>query len=284
MAILLDGKALAAKMRTEIREQALSMTAKGVTPTLAVILVGDNPASRFYVNNKEKDCAECGIRSREYTLPTETTEETLLDIIAQLNADPEVDGILVQLPLPKHLSERKVIAAIAPEKDADGFHPENVGKMVIGEPGFLPCTPAGVMELLDAYQIPIAGKRCVVIGRSNIVGKPMSLLLLRRNGTVTVCHSQTADIAQVTRNADIVVCAVGKVDFLTGDMISQDAVVVDVGMNVNAQGKLVGDAVFDQVAAKASYVTPAPGGVGPMTRVMLLKNTMQAAQRRLARQ
>lgn len=280
MAILMDGKALAAKMRAQIREDVAAMKAAGTEPALAVILVGNNPSSRFYVNNKEKDCAECGIRSIEVAMPEETTEAELLSVIDRLNADPTVDGVLVQLPLPKQINERHVIEHIDPDKDVDAFHPQNVGRIMIGEFNFLPCTPAGVMELLDEYKIPVAGKRCVVIGRSNIVGKPQAMLLLHRSGTVTICHSKTENLPEVTRQADILVCAVGKAMFLTADMVKPGAVVIDVGMNVKADGKLTGDADFEGVSKVASYITPAPGGVGPMTRVMLLKNTLKAASRR----
>lgn len=275
MAIKMDGKALAEKMRAEIREEIAALPRK---VTLAVILVGENPASQVYVRNKEKDCVECGITSQGYRLPAETTEQQLLDLIDVLNQNDAVDGILVQLPLPKHISEEKIIHAISPEKDVDAFHPFNVGKIVTGEKGFLPCTPAGVMELLHEYKIDVAGKNCVVVGRSNIVGKPMALLLLRENGTVTICHSKTADLAAETRKADILVSAVGKVGMITGDMVKEGAVVVDVAMNHNAEGKLCGDCLYDEVAEKASYITPVPGGVGPMTRLILMKNTLAAAK------
>ena len=275
MAIKMDGKALAEKMRAQIREEVANLSRK---PTLAVILVGEDPASQVYVRNKEKDCVECGILSQGYRLPTETSETQLLELIDVLNNNEMVDGILVQLPLPKHISEKKIIHAISPEKDVDAFHPFNVGKIVTGEDGFLPCTPAGVMEILREYQIDIAGKECVVVGRSNIVGKPMALLLLRENGTVTICHSKTADLKETVRRADILVSAVGKRGIITGDMVNEGAVVIDVAMNHNDEGKLCGDCVYDEVAAKASYITPVPGGVGPMTRLILMKNTLTAAK------
>lgn len=275
MAIKMDGKALAEKMRAQIREEVANLSRK---PTLAVILVGEDPASQVYVRNKEKDCVECGILSQGYRLPTETSETQLLELIDVLNNNEMVDGILVQLPLPKHISEKKIIHAISPEKDVDAFHPFNVGKIVTGEDGFLPCTPAGVMEILREYQIDIAGKECVVVGRSNIVGKPMALLLLRENGTVTICHSKTADLKETVRRADILVSAVGKRGIITGDMVKEGAVVIDVAMNHNDEGKLCGDCVYDEVAAKASYITPVPGGVGPMTRLILMKNTLTAAK------
>lgn len=280
MAVLMDGKALAAKMRLQIKDKVDALIAAGTEPALAVIIVGNNPASRFYVNNKKKDCAECNIRSIEKAMPEETTEEELLAVIAELNADPSVDGILVQLPVPKHINERRIIEAIDPKKDVDAFHPENVGRVMIGQYSFLPCTPAGVMEILAEYNIDVAGKNCVVIGRSNIVGKPQAMLLLHKNGTVTICHSRTKNLAEITRKAEIIVCAVGKEKFLTADMVSEGAVIIDVGMNVNAEGKLTGDVDFEPVSKLASYITPAPGGVGPMTRVMLLQNTLKAAQLR----
>ena len=278
MAIKLDDKALAEKMRAQIREETESLARR---PTLAVILVGENPASQVYVRNKEKDCVECGILSQSYRLPAQTSEAQLLELIDVLNENDRVDGILVQLPLPEHISQEKVLHAIRPDKDVDAFHPFNVGKIVTGEQGFLPCTPAGVMALLREYEIDIAGKDCVVVGRSNIVGKPMALLLLRENGTVTICHSKTAHLSEVTARADILVSAVGKTGFITGDMVKEGAVVVDVAMNRDAEGKLCGDCVFDEVEKKASYITPVPGGVGPMTRLVLMQNTLAAANAHL---
>ena len=278
MAIKLDGKALAEKMRAQIREETESLARR---PTLAVILVGEDPASQVYVRNKEKDCVEYGILSQGYRLPAQTSEAQLLELIDVLNENDRVDGILVQLPLPEHISQEKVLHAIRPDKDVDAFHPFNVGKIVTGEQGFLPCTPAGVMALLREYEIDIAGKDCVVVGRSNIVGKPMALLLLRENGTVTICHSKTAHLSEVTVRADILVSAVGKTGFITGDMVKEGAVVVDVAMNRDAEGKLCGDCVFDEVEKKASYITPVPGGVGPMTRLVLMQNTLAAANAHL---
>lgn len=275
MAILIDGKDLASKVKVRVREEAATLPRKA---GLAVILVGDNPASQVYVAGKERDCVECGIESFSYRLSAETTQEELLALIGQLNADDRVDGILCQLPLPKGLDEQLVIDTIAPEKDVDCFHPFNVGRLQIGDPVFLPCTPAGVMEMLKEYEIPVAGKRCVVLGRSNIVGKPMSALLLQQDGTVTTCHSRTADLAAITREADILVAAVGRTDFVTADMVKDGAVVIDVAMNRNAAGKLCGDVDFEAVKEKASYITPVPGGVGPMTRAMLMQNILTAAK------
>ena len=275
MAVLIDGKALAAKVKERVRGDAARLSRK---PGLAVILVGENPASKVYVAGKEKDCAECGIVSFPYKLPAETTREELLGLIEQLNANDEVDGILVQLPLPKHLDEREVINAIASHKDVDCFHPVNVGKMSIGEPAFLPCTPAGCMEMLKEYGIEIRGKRCVVLGRSNIVGKPMGMLLTAADGTVTTCHSRTVDLAKICAEADILVSAIGKTKFVTADMVKDGAVVIDVAMNRDENGKLCGDVDFDAVAPKCSYITPVPGGVGPMTRAMLMENILTAAK------
>jgi len=275
MAIRIDGKALAAKVKEQVREEAGKLRRR---PALAVILVGENPASKVYVAGKEKDCAECGITSFGYKLPEETTQEELLELISRLNADKGVDGILCQLPLPKHLDEELVINTISADKDVDCFHPYNVGRMVIGEPVFLPCTPAGVMEMLREYEIPIRGKRCVVLGRSNIVGKPMSALLLQADGTVTTCHSRTEDLAEITRQADILVSAIGKTKFVTADMVKEGAVVIDVAMNRDENGKLCGDVDFAAVEPKASYITPVPGGVGPMTRALLMRNILTAAE------
>ena len=275
MAVLIDGKALAAKVKARVREEAAKLSRK---PGLAVILVGENPASKVYVAGKEKDCAECGIVSFPYKLPAETTREELLALIVQLNANDEVDGILVQLPLPGHLDEREVINAIAPDKDVDCFHPVNVGKMSIGEPAFLPCTPAGCMEMLKEYDIEVRGKRCVVLGRSNIVGKPMGMLLTAADGTVTTCHSRTVELGKICAEADILVSSIGKTKFVTADMVKEGAVVIDVAMNRDENGKLCGDVDFDAVAPKCSYITPVPGGVGPMTRAMLMENILTAAK------
>ena len=276
MAVRIDGKALAAKVKARAAEGAKDLPRK---PGLAVILVGDNQASRVYVTGKEKDCAECGFLSFEYKLPAETTQAELLELIDRLNGVEAVDGILVQLPLPEHLNEDQVLNAIHPEKDVDCFHPFNVGRLVIGDPVFLPCTPAGVMEMLKEYDIPVAGKHCVVLGRSNIVGKPMGALLLQQSGTVTTCHSRTPDLASFTRQADILVSAVGRVGLVTADMVKEGAVVIDVAMNRNAEGKLCGDVDYASVEPKASYITPVPGGVGPMTRAMLMENLLTAARR-----
>ena len=276
MAVRIDGKALAAKVKARAAEGAKDLPRK---PGLAVILVGDNQASRVYVTGKEKDCAECGFLSFEYKLPAETTQAELLELIDRLNGDEAVDGILVQLPLPEHLNEDQVLNAIHPEKDVDCFHPFNVGRLVIGDPVFLPCTPAGVMEMLKEYDIPVAGKHCVVLGRSNIVGKPMGALLLQQSGTVTTCHSRTPDLASFTRQAYILVSAVGRVGLVTADMVKEGAVVIDVAMNRKAEGKLCGDVDYASVEPKASYITPVPGGVGPMTRAMLMENLLTAARR-----
>lgn len=275
MAKIIDGKALAAQVKARCAAGAQGLARR---PGLAVILVGDDPASRVYVSGKERDCAECGFLSFEHKLPADTTEQELLTLIDRLNGDGAVDGILVQLPLPAHLNEEKVLNAIAPDKDVDCFHPVNVGKMVTGQPVFLPCTPAGVMEMLRAYEIPVAGRHCVVLGRSNIVGKPMATLLLAQSGTVTICHSKTPDLAAFTRQADILVSAVGRTGLVTADMVKEGAVVIDVAMNRNAEGKLCGDVDFAAVEKKASYITPVPGGVGPMTRAMLMENLLTAAR------
>ena len=275
----MDGKATGAKVRARLAEKTVEFKEKyGYAPGLAVIIVGDDPASKVYVRNKKKACEEVGYNSFEYALPAETTEEELLELIAKLNADKSVHGILVQSPVPKHIDEKKIQLNILPEKDVDAFHPVNVGKIMIGDYDFVPCTPAGITELLDEYGIETNGKSCVVIGRSNIVGKPMAMLMLHKNCTVTICHSRTPDVGAVTREADIVIAAVGKADFLKGDMIKEGAVVIDVGMNRNAEGKLCGDANFEECEKKASYITPVPGGVGPMTITMLMKNTLKSAE------
>ena len=275
MAQILDGKALAKKMKEQVAAEAAALPRR---PGLAVLLVGENPASQVYVRGKEKDCEECGILNLGRKLPADTSEEELLGIIAQMNAAPTVDGILVQLPLPKHIDEGKVLRAISPAKDVDCFHPENVGEMMVGDPICWPCTPYGVMELLREYGISASGKHCVVLGRSKIVGKPMTLLLLRDNGTETVCHSRTSDLKEQCLQADILVSAVGKTNLVTADMVKEGAVVVDVAMNRNEAGKLCGDVDYAAVAEKASYITPVPGGVGPMTRAILMKNVLAAAK------
>ncbi len=275
----LDGKALAAKLKADLASQVKDLPRK---PGLAVILVGDDPASRTYVNGKRRDCEECGFYSEEYTMPAQTTQTQLLELIATLNDRSDIDGILVQLPLPGDLDEIELLEAITPDKDVDCFHPVNVGRMYTGQKGgFVPCTPGGVMEILHAYGIDPAGKHCVVLGRSNIVGKPMAYLLLAENGTVTICHSKTPDLAQKCAAADILVSAVGKTGLVTGDMVKEGAVVVDVAMNRNSEGKLCGDVDVATVAPKASYLTPVPGGVGPMTRAMLMVNTYHAARRHM---
>ena len=276
-AVVMDGKALAAKVKARALAAAGQLERQ---PGLAVILVGENPASQVYVRGKVKDCADCGIACFDYYLPADTTEEQLLALVAELNDRSDVDGILCQLPLPGHIAEKKVLEAISPDKDVDAFHPYSMGRILRGDPCFLPCTPAGVMELLHEYGIEVAGKKCVVVGRSNIVGKPMALLLLGENGTVTVCHSRTPDLKAECLQADILVAAVGKVNLITADMVKEGAVVIDVAMNRNAEGKLCGDVDYPAVAEKASFITPVPGGVGPMTRAMLMENTLTAAKAR----
>ena len=274
-ATIIDGKTLAEKVKTRTAAGAEGLRRR---PGLAVILVGDDPASRVYVTGKEKDCAQCGFASFEHKLDASTTQEELMTLVERLNRDAAVDGILCQLPLPAHLDEEAVLNAIDPDKDVDCFHPVNVGKLSIGAPVFLPCTPAGVMEMLREYGISPAGKRCVVLGRSNIVGKPMAMLLTQADGTVTICHSRTPDLAEHTRRADILVSAVGRTGLVTADMVKEGAVVIDVAMNHNSAGKLCGDVDFAAVVEKASYITPVPGGVGPMTRAMLMANILTAAR------
>ncbi|MCF0123326.1 MAG: bifunctional methylenetetrahydrofolate dehydrogenase/methenyltetrahydrofolate cyclohydrolase FolD [Ruminiclostridium sp.] len=277
MATILDGKALAKKVKEEVKKEAASLER---VPGLAVIIVGNNPASRVYVNSKRRDCEECGFLSEEFALPEETTEAELIDLIQTLNGRADIDGILCQLPLPDGINEEAVLMAIDPEKDVDGFHPMNMGALLIGKDGFLPCTPYGVMQILDEYGIDPKGKHCVVVGRSNIVGKPQSILLLQRHGTVTICHSRTPNLGEVCRTADILVAAVGKVNIITADMIKPGAVVIDVAMNHNDEGKLCGDVDYAKAKDVASAITPVPGGVGPMTRAMLMKNTLLSAQKR----
>ncbi len=279
MAVIINGKEVSQKTREDLKYDVASFTEKYKrAPGLAVIMVGDNPASAVYVRNKHKGCLDVGITSYEITMPKETEESELLEKIKELNSDPKVDGILVQLPLPEHINEQIVIEAISPDKDVDAFHPENVGRIMIGNYTFLPCTPAGIIELLKYYNIGIEGKRCVIIGRSNIVGKPMAHLLLERNGTVTVCHSRTKDLPTITKEADILVVAIGRANFVTADMVKPGAVVIDVGINRGEDGKLYGDVDFTSVQPIASAITPVPGGVGPMTISMLLKNTLAAAK------
>lgn len=275
---IIDGKAVSAAVKDEVKNEVEQLKKSGSVPCLAVVLVGNDPASKVYVGNKKKACEYCGIKSLEYLLDENTTEEELLSLINVLNNDSAVNGILVQLPLPKHINEEHIINSIVPSKDVDAFHPVNVGKIMIGNPDFLPCTPAGVMEMLKKYNIETCGKDCVIIGRSNIVGKPMAMLMLAANATVTVCHSKTANIKEKCKNADIIIAAVGKAGFVTADMVKDGAVVIDVGINRNSEGKLCGDVDFESVSQKASYITPVPGGVGPMTIATLMKNTLAASK------
>ena len=279
MAKIIDGKAISAQIRSEIKAETEQFAkTHGFRPGLAVIIVGDDAASQVYVRNKRRACEEVGFYSEAYELPAATTQDELNALVDKLNADEKIHGILCQLPLPGHLDENQVILRIDPKKDVDAFHPYNVGKIMIGDYSFLPCTPAGVMALLERSGIDVTGKECVVVGRSNIVGKPQAMLLLQKNGTVTICHSRTKNLADVCRRADILVAAIGKADFFTGDMVKDGAVVIDVGMNRRADGKLTGDVDFASVEPKASYITPVPGGVGPMTITMLMQNTLTAAK------
>lgn len=273
MAKIIDGKAVSAAVKEQVRDE---IARDGLDIGLAVVIVGDDPASRVYVNNKKKACEFCGIKSYEYALPADTTEAELLELIDTLNGDGKVNGILVQLPLPEHLDEKTIIEHISPMKDVDAFHESNVGRIMIGNYAFLPCTPAGCMELIHSTGVEVSGKECVVIGRSNIVGKPMAMLLLHENGTVTVCHSRTKNLTEVCSRADILIAAVGRANFVTADMVKEGAVVIDVGINRLENGKLCGDVKFDEVSEKAGYITPVPGGVGPMTIAMLMKNTVMA--------
>ncbi len=274
----IEGKPLAAAVKQRVALEVEQLKQRGIRPCLAVILVGEDPASQVYVAGKERDCAQCGMESRLYRLPADTTQAALLELLAQLAADREVHGILVQLPLPAQIDEQTVIAAIPPEKDVDGFTPVNLGRMLIGQPCFVPCTPAGCLEMIASTGVSLDGKHAVVVGRSNIVGKPAAVLLLQRNATVTVCHSRTEDLADHCRRADVLVAAVGKAGFITGDMVKPGAVVIDVGINRGADGKLCGDVDFDAASEKASFITPVPGGVGLMTRAMLMENTLRAAK------
>ena len=278
MAKILSGKVVSERIKEELKEEVKKLNSQGIFPGLAVVIVGDDPASRVYVNSKKKACEEIGIYSEEYALPESTSEEELLKLVDELNESKKVCGILVQLPLPKHINEEKIINAISPKKDVDAFHPANVGKIMIGNYDFLPCTPAGVMELIKESGIDVTGKECVIVGRSNIVGKPQAMLLLHANGTVTICHSRTKDLAEKTKNADILVAAVGIPNFITGDMIKEGAIVIDVGINRLENKKLVGDVEFESAEKVAGAITPVPGGVGPMTIAMLMKNTLKAAQ------
>ena len=277
MAKLLLGKEVSARIKGELRTEVEELKKQGINPGLAVIIVGEDPASQVYVRNKERACEECGIYSEKYALPEETTQEELLKLINELNRKESISGILVQLPVPKHIDEKAVINAIDPKKDVDAFHPVNVGKIMVGNYDFVPCTPAGVMELIKESGIDVAGKECVIVGRSNIVGKPQAMLLLHQNGTVTICHSKTQNLAEKTKNADILVVAVGIPEFIKGDMIKEGAVVIDVGINRIAPKKLVGDVEFETAEKVAGAITPVPGGVGPMTIAMLMKNTVKAA-------
>ena len=282
-AALIDGKAIGAAVRSEIGKRAAEFTARtGIRPCLAAVLVGEDPASRVYVRNKGKACVDAGMLSRQINLPATASEKELLDLVAQLNADDSVHGILVQLPLPDQIDESKVIESIAPAKDVDGFHPVNAGRLLIGEPGFIPCTPFGILKLLDYEKVELKGKHAVVVGRSNIVGKPVAILLLSRHATVTICHSRTQDLPGVVQSGDVVVAAVGKAEMVRGSWIKPGAVVVDVGINRLPDGRLVGDVAFEEARAVAGKITPVPGGVGPMTITMLLHNTLEAAQRRVA--
>ena len=278
MAKLIDGKAVSASVRAQVAEEVEQLKQQGVTPGLAVVIVGDDPASRTYVNNKKKACAQTGIYSEEYALPATTTQEELMELIEKLNNKKDINGILVQSPLPKHLNEALIVEHIDPKKDVDAFHAENVGHIMIGDFAFLPCTPAGIIELIRSTGVTIDGKNCVVIGRSNIVGKPMAMLLLHENGTVTICHSHTKNLKEICKTADILVVAVGKAKFVTGDMVKPGAVVIDVGMNRDENGKLCGDVDYESAEAVAGYLTPVPGGVGPMTITMLMKNAVTAAK------
>lgn len=279
MATIMDGKALSLKLKEQMKQRIAQLKQQGINPKLVVVLVGDNSASQVYVRNKHKSCGEVGIESEVITMPEQTTQQELLKVVERLNQDETVDGILVQLPLPKQIDEKTVLRSILPEKDVDGFHPVNVGLLSIGDECFAPATPSGIIAMFQEYGIDIAGKNCVVIGRSNIVGKPMAALLLKNNATVTICHSKTEDLASYTRRADVVIVATGRRHTLTAEMVKEGAVVVDVGMNRNEQGKLCGDVDYEEVKEKASFITPVPGGVGPMTITELLENTIQAAQR-----
>ena len=275
---IIDGKLISAQVKERVATETASLKENGIVPGLAVVIVGNNPASRVYVNSKKKACAEVGFYSEEYALPEETTQDELLALVDKLNNKADIHGILVQLPLPKHIDEHEIIAAISPKKDVDAFHAENVGKIMIGDFDFLPCTPAGCMELIASTGIDLTGKNCVVVGRSNIVGKPMAMLLLHKNATVTICHSKTKDLASVCKQADVLVAAVGRANLITKDMVKPGAVVIDVGMNRLDDGKLCGDVDFENVKEVAGYITPVPGGVGPMTIATLMMNTLTAAK------
>ncbi|MDY3861354.1 MAG: bifunctional methylenetetrahydrofolate dehydrogenase/methenyltetrahydrofolate cyclohydrolase FolD [Ruminococcus sp.] len=275
---IIDGKKVSDEVKAQVAKETELLKSKGIVPGLAVVIVGDDPASRVYVNNKKKACELVGFKSEEYALPAQTTQQELLNLVETLNDKKDINGILVQLPLPEHLDEKQIIEAINPIKDVDAFNAVNVGKIMIGDYDFLPCTPAGVMEMLSYYNIPVSGKNCVVIGRSNIVGKPMAMLLLHQNGTVTICHSKTRNLNEICAGADILVAAVGIPKFVKADMVKEGAVVIDVGMDRDENGKLCGDVDFDDVKEKTSYITPVPGGVGPMTIATLMKNTLKACK------
>ncbi len=276
---ILDGKAISEEIKAKIKVDVGRLKEKGVTPGLAVVLVGDSPASKVYVKNKQKACEAVGIYSEEHKLPEATTQEELLSLVERLNKDSKIHGILVQLPLPKHIDSDTVLKAINPSKDVDGFHPYNVGMLMIGDPVFIPCTPYGVMKMMEHSRIAVEGKNAVVVGRSNIVGKPVALLLMQKNATVTVCHSKTKDLSEVCRRADILIAAIGKPRMIKGNMVKEGAVVIDVGINRLDDGSLVGDVDYEEVSKKAGWITPVPGGVGPMTITMLLNNTLEAARR-----
>ncbi len=278
MGKIIDGKAVSAQVKDRIKGETAKLKEQGIEIGLAVVIVGDDPASKVYVRNKKKACEYVGFNSYEYALPVETTEEELLNLVKKLNNDDKVNGILVQLPLPEHIDEKVIIENIKPEKDVDAFHPVNVGRIMIGDYSFLPCTPAGVMELISSTGIDVAGKECVVVGRSNIVGKPQAMLLLHSNGTVTICHSKTKNLKEVCSRADILVAAVGRTKMITADYVKEGAVVIDVGMNRDENGKLCGDVDFEDCKDKAGYITPVPGGVGPMTIAMLMQNTLTAGK------
>lgn len=278
-AVVIDGKVISKEIKDKVRQEAEGLKKRGVTPGLAAVLVGENPASVIYVRNKRKACEESGIYSEGHTLPESTSQSELLGLIERLNQDPKIHGILVQLPLPKQINSEVILNTISPFKDVDGLHPYNVGKLMMGDPVFVPCTPAGVMAMLDYHKIPIEGRTAVVVGRSNLVGKPVAMLLMHRNATVTICHSKTRDLPEVCRRADILVAAMGRAKFITGDMVKDGAAVIDVGINRLDDGKLVGDVDYDATSKRAGWITPVPGGVGPMTIAMLLQNTLLSAKR-----
>jgi len=280
---IIDGKAIAAQMREQIKDEVSRLSAEGVTPGLAVVLVGDDPASRVYVSMKEKACAATGIFSDEHKLPADTSEAQLLALVDELNNDPRIDGILVQLPLPDHINETRILDAISPHKDVDGFHPFNVGKLVVGTPTFQPCTPYGIMKMLEKTGTDLTGKEVVVVGRSNIVGKPVALMCLAEHATVTICHSRTQDLAAQVGKADVLIAAVGRPEMIKGEWVKPGAVVIDVGVNRLDDGRLVGDVAFESAKERASAITPVPGGVGPMTITMLLHNTVESAKQRANR-